>query len=501
MTTDGSQSSTSTIDSDQGGTVVLNGANPGAQAGIDVTYTPPGGFSGVDGFRYEVADNLLRTDTAGVQVIVGANAIDDDETTARDRPVDIDILGNDVQFDDPVTVTLMTTDGSQSSTSTIDSDQGGTVVLNGANPGAQAGIDVTYTPPAGFTGQDSFRYEIQDSSMEVDTASVRVSVVAPTAGDDAGTTTQDTSTTIDILDNDVLFEDPVTVTILGGDMSGGTSTNGGTIVVNGANPGAQAGIDVTYTPPTGFSGDDTFSYRIEDDINADEAGVTVSVAGRQLVPVAPDAGVTTGESQPVDIVVNTLPGVSLGVTPVIVSIARDPASGTTIVFGQTITYTPTGFPASDTFDYTIEDANGLTATGTISLSIGPALVPVAIPDTRRMQPDESINIAVTDNDVPGSGDIEDHTVTIVFEPISGTAVVEADNTITYTPDPGTSGTQTFTYNLTDVNMDMSPPALVTVDVEAVPVQATLPKDDSSALAPWTTGILAILAWLRGRRSR
>ncbi|MGI9342160.1 MAG: Ig-like domain-containing protein [Gammaproteobacteria bacterium] len=506
MNTSGSESSTMTITSDQGGTVVVNGQNSGPQAGIDITYTPLMGFGGEDTFRYQVDDNLLRSDTADVRVLVGANAIDDQETTARDTPIDIDILGNDVQFVDPVTVTLKTDAADPGDQTTRATAQGGTVVLNGTNPGPQGGIDVTYTPPTGFTGDDTFVYEILDAQAQSDTADVRITVAAPTAGDDSDTTQEDTPVDVDILGNDTLFADPVTVTLM--DTSGGQSSmssinsdQGGTVVLNGTNPGPQGGIDVTYTPPSGYSGADTFRYQIDDSVNADDAGVTIVVtaAAPPIVPVAPDTGVSTGESQAVDIVVNTLPGVSLGITPVTISVVSGPANGTATVFGQTITYTPTGFPSNDAFDYMIADAQGSTDTGTINVAIGPALIPDAIDDNVSMQQDTSLDIVVTTNDVAGSGDIADHTVAIASDPVSGTAVLGADNTITYTPDAGTSGIQTFTYTLTDVDMDLSAPAVVTVDVEQVPVAAKLPQDDSSALGPWSIGLLLLLIGWRRRR--
>ena len=71
--------------------------------------------------------------------------------------------------------------------------------------------------------------------------------------DTADTPLDTPANNIDVLANDVGFVDPVTVTL----PSGGTSANGGTVVVNGS-PGAQAAVDISYTPAAGFSGLDTF---------------------------------------------------------------------------------------------------------------------------------------------------------------------------------------------------------------------------------------------------
>ena len=176
------------------------------------------------------------------------------------------------------------------------------------------------------------------------------------AADDSATTPQDSAVDIDILANDFNFDDPVTVSLPGL----GASVNGGTVTINGVNPGPQSGIDVTYTPPAGFTGQDTFDYTVDDGTGADSATVTINVTGGgggNIFPIAPNVGVNTGEGQATDIVVNTLPGVSLGNTPVTISVVSGPSSGTATVFGQTITYTPMGvppllkFPAADAFDY------------------------------------------------------------------------------------------------------------------------------------------------------
>jgi len=230
-------------------------------------------------------------------------------------------------------------------------------------------------------------------------------------------------------------------------------------------------------------------------------------------------GVNTGEGQATDIVVNTLPGVSLGNTPVTISVVSGPSSSTATVFGQTITYTPMGvppllkFPAADAFDYEIEDADGESDTGTINVAIGPALTPTAADDTAEMKQDSSINIAVMANDTAGSGDISDHTVTVIFEPVNGTAVVEADNTVTYTPDPGVSGVHVFRYALADVGSteaekddednEIGPKpdvdeANVEISVEKADVDARLPSDNSSATGPFSLLFLAVIGLLRRR---
>ena len=320
------------------------------------------------------------------------------------------------------------------------------------------------------------------------------------AVNDTETTSQDTAVDIDILTNDFQFVDNVTITL----PNAGASANGGTVIINGANPGPQAGIDVTYTPPAGFTGLDTFDYTILDDVAAtDTATVTVTVTGGgggNSFPIVPAvSGISTGESEAVDIIVGTLPGVSLGNTPATITIVSGPSNGTATVFGQTITYTPTGFPPNDTFDFQVEDADGDTATGTISVAIGPPLVPTANDDTATVAQDSSVDIDVVANDIAGSGL---HTIVIETLPISGTVTFAGNgDVVTYTPDPGVSGVHTFEYKLIDEDLDESAPATVTITVEKGQLSIVLPSDSSSAIGPWSLMILAVSAWLRRRRTQ
>ena len=327
-------------------------------------------------------------------------------------------------------------------------------------------------------------------------------------------TPPNTPVTIDVLANDSGFTDPVTISLPGG----GTSTNGGTVVINGANPGPQADIDVTYTPATNFEGEDTFDYEITDNLGAN---ATVQVSVRVSEVIARDTTVSTGEGETVDIQVGALPGVRLGQTPVTITVTGPPSSGTTEVNGLTISYTPVSFPASDDFVYRIEDANGNSDSATIFINISTQLIPDAVDDTVTMEQDTSVIIDVLANDVAGSGDLSTHSITIpkqlipafdnIDEPrspkaaVSGDAFVLDDNTVIYTPDPGVTGVHTFQYTLTDLGgqagPDTSAPATVTVTVNpADPAETTsLPSDSSKALGPVSLLLALLLGLRRGRR--
>lgn len=101
----------------------------------------------------------------------------------------------------------------------------------------------------------------------------------PDANDDAKTTPQGTPLTFpgaDLLANDT-DADGNALTITGVSAA---SSNGGTV---GIDPVTFA---VTYTPPAGFSGSDTFTYTISDGLATDTATVTVTVTPTVTYSVA-----------------------------------------------------------------------------------------------------------------------------------------------------------------------------------------------------------------------
>ncbi|HHR86288.1 MAG TPA: tandem-95 repeat protein, partial [Candidatus Acetothermia bacterium] len=103
----------------------------------------------------------------------------------------------------------------------------------------------------------------------------------------------------------------------------------------------------------------------------------------------------------------------------------------------------------------------------LTVSIGMAALadtPAASDDTASTAEDSALTIAVLANDT-GLGDTP-ITVSLTTSPSTGTASVNADNTITYTPVTNYNGTDTFTYQVEDADHQTST-AQVTVNVVSV----------------------------------
>jgi hypothetical protein len=80
-----------------------------------------------------------------------------------------------------------------------------------------------------------------------------------------------------------------------------------------------------------------------------------------------------------------------------------------------------------------------------------------------MEYGSNITINVLENDQNGSSAIDRGSVRIVEQPSNGRVTVNADGSITYTPDEGFLGEDTFEYEITDEN-GLTDTAIVTVTV-------------------------------------
>ena len=413
-----------------------------------VTYTPNTGFIGTDSFEYTVTDGQGNLSTATVTVTVAdpadnqpAMLVDDAAETDEDTAVVIDVLGND---SDPEGDALTVTDTTEPAN--------GSVVIN-------ADGTVTYTPDAGFTGEDTFEYSVEDEGGNISTATVTVTVgdtgpnAPATPVDDMATTDEDTPVVINVLSNDTDPEGDVLTVVDASEPANGT------VVIN---PDGT----VTYTPNAGFSGQDTFEYTVEDAGGSySTAVVFVQVGDGDLPPVATDDADTTDLDTPVviDVLGNDSDpeGEALTVTD-----TTEPLNGSVVINADgTVTYTPdAGFTGTDTFDYTITDPAGNESTATVTVVVeDPAdLPPVATDDADTTDLDTPVVIDVLGNDSDPEG--EALTVTDTTEPLNGSVVINADGTVTYTPDAGFTGTDTFDYTITDPAGNEST-ATVTVVVE------------------------------------
>ncbi len=243
-------------------TYMLNDADPETQA-----LAP--GQQAVDVFTYEVSDGKGGSATAELQVtIIGADdnlapvADDDSATVDEDSVVTIDVLDGDSDPNgDPLTVADVTQSAN------------GTVAIGPNNT-------VTYTPDADFNGVDSFTYTLSDGVL-TDTATVMVTV---TGTDDAP---RGVNQTAEAPENTGLTPyPPLTGTLVAVDPDAGATQTwtAGTFVGAGGTLTVNCDGSYSYVPTVGFSGIDTFTATVTDDLGlTGTADLRIEVSNESFV--------------------------------------------------------------------------------------------------------------------------------------------------------------------------------------------------------------------------
>ena len=216
--------------------------------------------------------------------------------------------------------------------------------------------------------------------------------------------------------------------------------------------------------------------------------VTGSGGGGNIAPLAANDNATTnaGTSVQIDVTVNDSDSDgTINVTTV--AIVTAPSNGSVSVSSVTgvVTYTPNfGFSGTDSFNYTVQDNDGATsnpALVTVTVNGAGNNAPVANNDAASTNSGVSVTIDVTSNDTDSDGTINVASVAIASPPANGTTSIDGGTgQVTYTPDAGFSGTDSFTYTVQDDDGALSNAATVTIDVTGGTAQTiTLnPTDDA-----------------------
>ena len=385
--------------------------------------------------------------------------------------------------------------------------------------------DGTLTIAPGTTaGTYTYTYEICDklNTSNCDTAVATVVVTASpiVANDDtmapvSGSTGGNTPT---VLVNDTLDGVPVTtgsVTL----HSTGTGSTGTTLGLT--TPPAAGSItmnpDGTLTiAPGTTAGTYTYTYEICDKLNTsncDTAVATVVVGASPIV--ANDDSATTPQNTPVTVSVlgnDTLDGMPADPAKVTVTQVNPPANGSVVVNPDgTVTYTPNaGYAGTDTFTYQIcENLNPANcATATVTVIVLPNSIE-ANDDSGTTEQNTPVTTPVVANDTTSGPRLNPGDVTIVTPPTHGTTMVNSDGSVTYTPNPNFSGTDTYVYKVCDVSKPapicdtatvtiiVTPNRIDAVDDEATtqvdtPVTLAVLGNDTSAKVPLDPTSLTVL---------
>ena len=439
-----------------------------------ITYTPNANFAGENSFTYRLSDGSLSDDGS---VTVTVEAVNDapafpaataersvSENASPRAKVGVPVIATDVDGD------LLGYRLQGAPEFEIDEDTGQIQVAPGVTLDRERtpSYEVTVTASDGKGGTDSITVTINVSNVNE----------APTAVNDTATTDEDQSVRIDVLDNDT---DPdteraaLTVSVLRDPLDGTARV--------------ESDRTITYTPNANFAGENSFTYRLSDGSLSDDGSVTVTVEAVNDAPAFPAVPAERSVSE------NALPGAKVGV-PVIA----------TDVDGDLLGYRLQGAPEFEidedtgqiqvapgvtldrertpSYEVTVTASDGKGGTDSITVTINVSNVneaPTAVNDTATTDEDQSVRIDVLANDTDPDTERAALTVSVGRQPLNGTASVESDRTITYTPNANFAGENSFTYSVSDGSL--SDAGSVTVTVEAVNDAPTFPSPTAARSVP------------------
>ncbi|SDG49301.1 putative Ig domain-containing protein [Dyella sp. 333MFSha] len=257
--------------------------------------------------------------------------------------------------------------------------------------------------------------------------------------------------------------------VVGTAYSGSLSASGGAAPYTFAVSTGALPEGIALSPAGALSGTPTRSGAVSFTVRAADAhGMAgtqaYSVTIGDAVPVAVADTASTAANQAV-----TIP-VTANDTGVItsVAVAAAPTHGTAVADGTSVRYTPaTDFFGTDTFTYTAVGPGGRSNAATVTVNVQAGALPIVPDQAVTGVAGQAINV----NAIQGASGGPFTAVTLVTPPAAGTATVNG-TTIAYTAPADTSGTQRFTYTLTNV-FGVSQPATVTVTVQPRPVAVAL----------------------------
>ncbi len=449
-------------------TAILDNVDHGSLSAFgngSFTYTPDPGFTGTDVWAYRMRDasnNLSDSVTVTIEVLPPANrdpvGVDDRYAMPGEMTLSIaapGFLANDVDLDGEALTA--------------------TAILDNVDHGSLAAFgngSFAYTPDPGFTGTDSFVYRMRDASDHfTDSVTVAIDVYpgnrAPQGTDDAYAAVIATPLSIPapgFLQNDY-------------DADGDALT--ATAILDNVDHGSLAAFgngSFTYTPDPGFTGTDSFVYRMRDaaDNFSDSVRVVLEVQGPGTLPVGtPDyyrvAGDDTLSMAAPGFLANDidLDGEALTATAILDNVDH----GSLAAFGNgSFTYTPdSGFTGIDSFAYRMRDAsNNLSDSVTVTIEVLPPANrdPVGVDDRYAMPAGVTLSIAAPGflaNDVDLDG--EALTAVSILDSVDhGSLAAFGNGSFTYTPDPGFTGTDVWVYRMRDASDHFTDSVTVAIDV-------------------------------------
>ncbi len=401
----------------------------------NLKFVPATNFNGTVTIPFNATDNSGATSVAPGVFTININPINDlptatptTATTPEDTPVNVGLVGIDVEDPSTALITKVTT--------LPPASQGILYLADGTTP-MLAGVSLTnaqaagliFKPATNFNGSVTIPFTVTDTNGGVSTSASAVITITPVNDNPVAVT-----------DNYSMNEDGAAITLVpltaDSDVDGnpltvsninGTNIVAGTaypsIAVTGGVVSVSAGGIITFTPTTNFNGTVTFPYTISDGQGGTASAnqvITVNtvndppVATPYAVTAAEDAvsvnvslvGTDVEDGAPNIVKVTTLPPTSQGIlyladgtTPVVAGAPLTSAQAAGLIFKPAL-----NFNGIVTVPFTVTDSNGATsapanAVITITDVNDP---PVATSASRNTLEDAPVPVNLAATDVDGT---------------------------------------------------------------------------------------------------
>lgn len=398
-------------------------------------------------FRYVPNANATGTDTFTYRAIAGPVAslgvVTITIRAVNDLPVATTTTATTAE-DVPVAIVLAATDAEGEALTFAVSAGPTRGTLSGTAP------NLTYTPAANVHGSDAFDYTITDASGGRTTARVTVTVTPVNDAPVALSQTVNTRVGVAVpfvLEGTDVEGDVLTFEIVGPPPNG---TIGGTLP------------NVLYTPRAGFTGTDSFTFRVRDGALASVvATVFVNVtSGDNLPPVAADSTATTNEESTVLV---TLQATDPNGDALTYAVVASPSFGTLSGTAPALRYLPQqDFYGTDSFTWFATDGRGVSAVVKVTITVLPVNdLPRATAQNLTTAEETPLPLTLSGADPDGDNLRFGVTRAPRGGTLSGTPPI-----LVYTPGPDFTGNDDFDF-VADDGQARSAPATVRITVTNV----------------------------------
>ena len=323
--------------------------------------------------------------------------------------------------------------------------------------GQGASANVTFTTGT-FTEQSSWSNDTNECDLTHAILNHGTTNATPVANNGSVSTSQNTavSGTLSASDSD---GDSLTFAVA-------SNPSNGSVTITNASTGA-----FTYTPNSGFSGSDSFTFTATDSAgnvsNAATESVTVNAANS--TPTASNGSVTTNQDTAVN---GTLSASDSDGDSLTFAVVTNPSHGSVSITNSAtgaFTYTPNaGYSGSDSFTFHATDSAGNvsnTATESVTVNGTTNATPSASNGSVTTNENQAVSGTLSASDTDG----DSLTFAVVGNPSHGTVSItnSATGAFTYTPASNYSGSDSFTFHATDSAGNVSNTATESVTVNPV----------------------------------